>query len=113
MSNRDWELLFEDILESIEKIQNYSKDLSFDEFVINSMIIDAIVRNIEIIGEASKNIPLVIQEKFKDIPWQKLKGIRNRIVHEYFKIDTSIIWFIIQNELTPLKEQLTKYITKN
>lgn len=73
MSNRDWELLFEDILESIEKIQNYSKDLSFDEFVINSMIIDAIVRNIEIIGEASRNIPLVIQKKIQRYSMAEIK----------------------------------------
>ncbi len=113
MSSRDWKLLIEDILESIEKIQRYSKGLSFDDFVINSMTVDAIVRNIEIIGEASKNVPLEIQEKCNDIPWQKLKGIRNRIVHEYFKIDTTIIWFIMQNELAPLKQLLTKYITES
>lgn len=113
MSNRDWKLLIEDILESIEKIQKYSQNLSFEDFVLNSMAIDAVVRNIEIIGEASKNISVEIQERFNDIPWQKLKGIRNRIVHEYFKIDTTIIWFIIQNELTPLKNLLTKYLKEN
>jgi len=113
MSNRDWKLLFEDILESIEKIQSYTKNLSFEDFSINSLVIDGIVRNIEIIGEASKNIPLEIQKKFTDIPWQKLRGIRNRIVHEYFKIDITIIWFIIQNELTPLKEVLTKHLSEN
>ncbi|MBI5730901.1 MAG: DUF86 domain-containing protein [Ignavibacteriales bacterium] len=113
MSNRDWKLLFEDILESIGKIQSYSKNLSFDDFEINSLIIDGVVRNIEIIGEASKNIPADIQKMFTDIPWQKLKGIRNRIVHDYFEIDVTIIWFIIQNELTPLKDILTKHLSKN
>jgi uncharacterized protein with HEPN domain len=113
MSNRDWKLLFEDILESISKIQSYSKNLSFDDFAINSLIIDGVVRNIEIIGEASKNIPADIQRMFNDIPWQKLKGIRNRIVHEYFEIDVTIIWFIIQNELTPLRDSLTKHLSNN
>jgi len=112
MSKRDWRILFEDIIESINKIEEYSKDLSFDDFSINSLVIDAVVRNIEIIGEASKNIPQEIQNKFKDIPWQKLNGIRNRIVHEYFKIDISIIWYIMQNELNPLKGTLTKHLNE-
>lgn len=113
MSNRDWKLLFEDILESISKIQSYSKNLSFDDFAINSLVIDGVVRNIEIIGEASKNIPAEIQKIFNDIPWRKLKGIRNRIVHEYFEIDVTIIWFIIQNELIPLRDALTKHLLEN
>jgi len=102
MSKRDWKILFEDILESIRKIEDYSGEITFEEFSANPLIIDAVVRNIEIIGEASKNIPGEIQKKFVDIPWQKLKGIRNRIVHEYFQIDISIIWFIIRNDLNPL-----------
>lgn len=106
MSNRDWKILFEDILESIEKIERYTDGLSFDDFSMNSMIIDAVVRNIEIIGEASKNVPTQIQEKIKEIPWRKLAGIRNRIVHEYFGVDIYIIWFIVSNELSQLKQWL-------
>lgn len=112
MSKRDWVLLFEDILESIYKIENYTKELSFNDFADNTLVIDGVIRNIEIIGEASKNIPLEIQEQFSDIPWKKLKGIRNRIIHEYFKVDITIIWFIIQNELTPLEEALTKHLSE-
>jgi uncharacterized protein with HEPN domain len=64
------------------------------------MIIDAVVRNIEIIGEASKNVPTHIKEKLTEVPWTKLAGIRNRIVHEYFGVDINIIWFIVTNELS-------------
>lgn len=113
MSNRDWELLLEDIVESADKIFIYTNKLSFDEFSTNSLVIDAVVRNLEIIGEASKNVPVDIQEKFSDVPWRKLKGIRNRIVHEYFRIDVTIIWFIIQNELMPLKDVLIKHLSGN
>jgi len=112
MSKRDWKLLFEDILESIDKIEKYTKGISYDDFLSNYLIIDAVVRNIEIIGEASKNIPTEIQNSFKDVPWKKLKGIRNRIVHEYFQVDVSIIWFIVKNELSPLKEVLTKHLNE-
>jgi uncharacterized protein with HEPN domain len=113
MSKRDWKILFEDIIESIGKIEDYTKGLSFEDFSINSQVVDAVVRNIEIIGEASKNIPLEIQSEFKDIPWQKIKGIRNRIVHEYFSVDISIIWFIAKNELGSLKGVLIKHIEEN
>jgi uncharacterized protein with HEPN domain len=113
MSNRDWKILFEDIIESINKIENYSKDISFEDFSESPIIIDAVVRNIEIIGEASKNVPVETQNKFKDIPWQKIKGIRNRIVHEYFSVDISIIWFIVKNELQSLKNNLTEHLDKD
>ncbi|MEJ5261375.1 MAG: DUF86 domain-containing protein [Ignavibacterium sp.] len=113
MSRRDWKILLEDIIESIDKIEEYSRNLTFEEFSQSPMVIDAIVRNIEIIGEASKNIPEEIQAKFLDIPWQKIKGIRNRIVHEYFSVDITIIWFIVQNELTSLKTTIQKHLDGN
>jgi uncharacterized protein with HEPN domain len=108
MSKRDWKLLFEDMLESITRIEKYTEKVDRKEFADNQMIIDAVVRNIEIIGEASKNVPGEIQEKFSEIPWKKLNGIRNRIVHAYFGVDTSIIWFIIENELSMLKKSITR-----
>lgn len=87
--------------------------MSFEEFAQSPLIIDAVVRNIEIIGEASKNIPMERQNKFKDIPWQKSKGIRNRIVHAYFTIDISIIWFIVTNELPVLNKNLAEHFNKD
>lgn len=104
MSKREWDILFEDILESIEKIEQYTVEICFDDFALNSMIVDAVVRNLEIIGEASKNVPHEIQERHPGIPWRNLAGIRNRIVHEYFGVDISIIWFIVTNELSQLKQ---------
>ena len=108
MSKRDWRLLFEDMLESITRIEKYTEQINLDDFTENQMIIDAVVRNIEIIGEASKNVPDMIQEKCSYIPWKKLNGIRNRIVHAYFGVDSSIIWFITENELSSLKQSINK-----
>jgi uncharacterized protein with HEPN domain len=106
MSKRDWKLLLEDMLESITPIEEYTEKINKDEFINNQMIVDAVVRNIEIIGEASKNVPDPVREKYADIPWKKLNGIRNRIVHAYFGVDSSIIWFIIENELSSLKQSI-------
>lgn len=110
MSKRDWKILFEDVIESISKIEEYTANLSYDDFEGNNLITDAVVRNIEIIGEASKNIPAEVQNKFSDIPWKKLRGIRNRIVHDYFDIDRTIIWHVVTNELSPLKKALQDHI---
>ncbi len=107
MSKRDWKLLFEDILDAINKIEKYTESIDIKDFFESTLITDAVVRNLEIIGEASKNVPTEIQNKHADIPWRKLSGIRNRIVHEYFGVDLNIIWYIIKNELIPLKEQIS------
>ncbi|MCX5895579.1 MAG: DUF86 domain-containing protein [Proteobacteria bacterium] len=112
MSKRDWKILFEDILEAIEKIEQYTKGITRKKFVGNSMIIDAVVRNMEIIGEASKNVSPAIQKKYVHIPWHKLAGIRNRIVHEYFGVDLNIIWFIVKNELSQLKQLISDALSK-
>ena len=84
--------------------------MSYEEFEENNLITDAVVRNIEIIGEASKNIPVEIQTQFSEIPWQKLRGIRNRIVHDYFDVDRTIIWHIVSEELSLLKKSLLKHL---
>lgn len=106
MSDRDWRILFTDILESIEKIETYTHGLVYDDFSTNSMVIDAVVRNLEIIGEASKNIPEDMKKKNNHIPWNKIAGLRNRIVHEYFGVDISIIWYIITSEVPSLKSEI-------
>ena len=106
MSKRDWKILFEDILESIYKIDNYTKGIDIKAFKSNSMLIDAVVRNIEIIGEATSKIPDEIKNKFSEVPWVKLKGIRNRIVHDYFGVDVEIIWKIIEKDLVELRQQI-------
>ena len=77
------------------------------------MLIDAVVRNIEIIGEASTRVPDNVQNKFSAIPWKQLKGIRNRIIHEYFGVDINIIWHIVKNDIPPLKKQINQALESN
>jgi len=106
MSKRDFHLLVDDILQSTIKIKIYSKDLSFDEFIKDGKTFDAVVRNFTIIGEASNRIDNDIKMKFPIIDWDEIRGLRNRIVHEYFGIDNQILWEIIENELDYLIENL-------
>lgn len=109
MSKRNWHLFLEDVLESTGLIEEYIRDMNFDNFGSDRKTIDAVVRNLEIIGEATKNIPENIRNAHKDIDWKGIIGLRNRIAHEYFGIDTSIIWNIITIELPLYKKKLEEF----
>ena len=108
MSKRNPQLLVEDILESCYKILNYTKDVSFDEFVADPKTVDAVIRNFEIIGEASNRLPEEFKDLHQDIDWFRIRGFRNRIVHDYFGIDYSIVWQIRETYLSQLIENLEK-----
>ncbi len=106
MSKRDWKLFVEDILESIELIESYVHTMELSDFTKDRKTIDAVVRNFEIIGEASKFIPDNIKTHYPEIDWKGIIGLRNRIAHEYFGISVSIVWDIIKRELPRLKNQM-------
>ncbi|WKZ69262.1 MAG: DUF86 domain-containing protein [Melioribacteraceae bacterium] len=113
MSKKDWKILVNDILFAINKIENYTNELSYEDFIVNDLVKDAVVRNIEIIGEASNRIPDDVKAQIDKIPWKKLRGIRNRIVHDYFGVDQDIIWQIISKELSDLKVNLNQLLNSN
>ncbi|MBS1760265.1 MAG: DUF86 domain-containing protein [Bacteroidetes bacterium] len=94
MSKRLPKLLLDDIIESGQKILSYTDDLSFDQFINDSKTLDAVIRNFEIIGEAVNRLPDEFKEKHPNIDWQRIRGFRNRIVHDYFGIDYDIVWQI-------------------
>jgi len=96
---REFIFYLEDMIQSMERIEEYLSDLDFKKFKTTYMVVDAIIRNFEIIGEASKNIPTEIQNKYPEIPWKKMYGLRNLIAHEYFGIDYEMIWEIAKNNL--------------
>lgn len=106
MSKRSAELLLIDIIESIDKIIQYTNDVSFDAFVENDMILDAVNRNFTIIGEAANRLPVEFRENHRSVDWVNIISFRNRIVHEYFGVDAHITWQIITFDLSPLKQTL-------
>ena len=113
MSKRNWELFIFDIIESIEKIEKYIKNLSYEKFISDEKTKDAIVRNLELIGEASNQIPKEIQHRYNEIKWSQIIGLRHRLIHDYFIIDYNLVWYIVKNELSELKEKITKIIKNN
>ncbi len=108
MSNRPINLLLSDILESIDRVTQYIEGLSFDAFSDDQKSIDAVVRNLEIIGEAANRLPDEFKEKHPEVEWHKVVGLRNRIIHDYFGIDLEIIWQIIHSDLPALRQTLSK-----
>ncbi len=103
MSKRDYRLFLQDILESIERIEEYTEGYDFETFTKDRKTVDAVLRNLEIIGEAAKHIPENIQTQHPEIPWKRVIGLRNVVIHHYFGVDLSIVWVIIKKQLPELK----------
>ena len=111
MSKRQPDLLVGDIIDSGTKILQYTLNLTFEEFTSDSKTIDAVIRNFEIIGEAANRLTDEFKDKHPQIDWYRIRGFRNRIVHDYFGIDYSIVWQIKETYLPNLLENLRQLNT--
>ncbi len=96
----------------MDKIEQYTKDLDENLFNQNEMIFDAVVRNLEIIGEASKHVPQNIRDSFPEIPWKRMIGLRNLVIHEYFGVDVQTVWQIVSRNIPETKPELIKLLHK-
>lgn len=105
---RDYLLYVNDIISSIEKIREYVADMTYEEFERDNKTQDAIIRNLEVIGEAVKGIPDEIRLSMTEIDWRKIIGLRNLLIHEYFGISLPIVWDVICNKLDELYDECLK-----
>ena len=108
MSERKPSAIIKDILKCIEHIQLYTTNISFNEFSSNYMVIEACLYNIQVIGEAVSKLPEDVKENEQQIPWVLIKGMRNRLIHEYFGTDLNLVWNVIKNELPSFDNDLKK-----
>ncbi|MGB3851518.1 MAG: DUF86 domain-containing protein [Tunicatimonas sp.] len=106
MSKRDLALLLEDMLVAAHKIQKYTAAMAYDDFIADDKTVDAVVRNFEIIGEAANRVDPDYRLNNPAIEWKRIRGFRNRIVHDYFGIDYRIVWSIVENDIDELIFQL-------
>ena len=102
MPHERWKDRVYDILTAIEKIQRYTARSSFEAFANDEKTVDAVVRNLTVIGEAAQYIPTDIQARFAAIPWMDMRGMRHRIVHDYLAVDRAIVWRTVTEDLPPL-----------
>ena len=106
MSKRGSLELLNDIKEAIRRIEVYIKEISYEEFLKDIKTQDAVVRNLEIVGEATKNISDDLKKDYPQIPWKKLTGIRDRLIHHYFGINYDIVWVVAKEELPEIILQI-------
>jgi uncharacterized protein with HEPN domain len=106
MIKNDW-VYIEHIIESIGKIEDFTREISRIEFDRNVMIQDAVIRNIEIIGEATKKISKQLTESHQEIPWSEMAGMRDKLIHDYLDVDLDVVWKTIEIDLPLLKEMIS------
>jgi uncharacterized protein with HEPN domain len=106
-SRREWVFRIHDILNAIEKVERYVKGMTLVQFTKNELVIDAVVRNLEVIGVASKNISLPVRRAHPEIPWAQMNGMRNILIHEYFGVDVKIVWHTEKKYQPSLRKQLS------
>ncbi len=112
MSERSDIELLKDILESIEKIRQYTTGMSFEDFEKDERTADAVARNFGIIGEAAGRLSKTLREAHSEIPWRDITGLRHKIVHDYFSLDYEIIWAVLETELPMLQQQIALILNK-
>lgn len=107
---RDFKVYLEDILEAVRKIRSYTDGLSYETFCESSLVVDAVTRNLEIIGEAAKQVPDSIRAQAPEIPWKRIAGLRDILIHDYFGIDFEIIWDVVTEKLAALERAVSRLL---
>jgi len=100
MRKRDY---LQDIRDSIKDIEDFTRNMDFEDFARDRKTINAVIRSIEVIGETAKHIPKSIRDKYPSITWRKMAGMRDKLIHEYFGVDIKILWKTIKKDIPPLK----------
>lgn len=106
MSRRPVRMLLEDILQRIRRVARFVRGMEREEFLADEKTCDSVVRNLEVIGEAAGRLPAEFRGSHPEVPWRRIIGLRNRVVHAYFDVDLELVWQIVQHELPELEGTL-------
>ena len=113
MSRRAWQERIRDILDAIEQVQTFTRDMNAESFAADTRTQRAVEMNFIVIGEAATNIPQDIQEQHADVPWSLMRAMLNRLVHVYFNVDPLVVWGIVQDDLPSLVEPLQQLLERD
>lgn len=108
MKKRDLRDYLCDLIEACQDILSFTKEMSYDRFIKDKKTINAVVRSLEVIGEASKNMPISFRENHPNIPWRQMAGMRDKLIHEYFGIDKEMVWQVINLHIPKILPLLKK-----
>jgi len=110
---RRWRLFVADIVDAIDAIGVYVADLTRDEFLGDRLRVDAVIKNLAVIGEAARRVPASVVEAHPEVPWSKMRAMRNVVVHEYFGIDEDVLWGTVTDDLRPLVRLLAPLLVES
>lgn len=113
MPPREWTFRILDMIDRIERIGGYVEGLTEPQFRENTLVIDAVIRNLEVIGEAASRLPVEVLEAYPDIPWHEMRGMRNLLIHEYFGLSLPIVWRTVTHDLPPLLAVLRPMVSES
>jgi len=109
---KDPDIYLQDILSSIAKIKEFTKGMDAHAFSSNALVQDAVIRNIEIIGEAASKLPADFRKAYKEMEWEDIVGMRNKLIHAYSDVDSAIVWDVVEHDLPALEEKIGKIIKR-
>ena len=110
MSSRSDQAYLKDILEACQRACAYTADMTFEQFLTDTKTQDAVIRNVEIIGEAIKQLTDAVTERHTDIPWSQAARMRDRLIHHYFGINLDVVWSVIREDLPVLRQQIQEIV---
>ena len=110
MMKRDDSVYLRHILDAISRIEEYSQEVDYQSFTRNTLIQDGVIRQLEIIGEATKRLSPALRSKYASIPWKQIAGIRDKLIHDYFGVDIDAVWETLKQDLPALKKEVEEII---
>lgn len=109
---REFKVFLKDIVFAIQRIDGYVRGLSYEDFSQNQLVQDAVVRNLEIVGDAVKHLPADVQRQHPEVEWKKIAGLRDILIHAYFWVDHAIVWDVVVSKIPELKKQVSEILKK-